>query len=275
MSAPSEPKSGAGLSDYLAAERTLLAWIRTGLTLMGFGFVVARFGLFLQQLRAVQGVPPVPGYGLSLWFGVALIGASVMVNLLAGRHHVHLVRAINPGQNGQQHSSILAVSLALFIGMVGLAMAVYLVSAGGPAYLQSEYKMESSMTLGRDSAIIDVSSNHSVDETVQRLKNILESKGIALFALIDHSGEAEKIGMKMPPTKLLIFGSPKAGTPLMLATPSIAIDLPLKTLVWQDTHGKVWLSYNSPEYLIKRHGLPENLLPTLAAVKMLAAGAGE
>lgn len=123
--------------------------------------------------------------------------------------------------------------------------------------------------------IVDVSSNHSVDETVERVKNILQVKGITLFALIDHSGEAEKVGMKMPPTKLLIFGSPKAGTPLMLAAPSIAIDLPLKILIWEDSSGKVWLSYNSPEYLQQRHDLPAELLPNIAVVAVLAAKAGE
>jgi uncharacterized protein (DUF302 family) len=130
-------------------------------------------------------------------------------------------------------------------------------------------------TIKKKNGIIDVPSNHSVDETVDRVKNILQSKGITLFALIDHSGEAEKVGMKMPPTKLLIFGSPKAGTPLMLAAPSIAIDLPLKILVWQDAQGKVWLSYNSPEYLQERHGLPPDLVPNIAVVGTLAAKAGE
>jgi len=126
-----------------------------------------------------------------------------------------------------------------------------------------------------DKGIVSIPSNHSVDETVDRLKNILQSKGVTLFAVIDHGGEAEKVGMKMPPTKLLIFGSPKAGTPLLLAAPSIAIDLPLKILVWQDAQGKVWLSYNSPEYLKDRHGLPADLLPNIAVVQMLAAKAGE
>ena len=130
-------------------------------------------------------------------------------------------------------------------------------------------------TAGKENGIVDVPSNHSVDETVQRVKNILQSKGIALFAIIDHSGEAEKVGLKMPPTKLVIFGNPKAGTPLMLAAPSIAIDLPLKILVWKDALGKVWLSYNSPEYLLKRHGLPKTFLPTLAAVGTLAAAAAD
>jgi uncharacterized protein (DUF302 family) len=129
--------------------------------------------------------------------------------------------------------------------------------------------------LNNKSGIVDVPSNHSVDETVERLKVILQSKGITLFALIDHSGEAAKVGMKMPPTKLLIFGNPKAGTPLMLAAPSIATDLPLKILVWEDGQGKVWLSYNSPEYLKERHGLPQDLLRNIAIVETLAAKAGE
>ena len=123
--------------------------------------------------------------------------------------------------------------------------------------------------------MLDKPSNHSVDQTVEKLKSILQAKGVTLFAFVDHSGEAEKAGMKMPPTKLLIFGSPKAGTPLMLAAPGIAIDLPLKILVWQDPQGKVWLSYNSPDYLKDRHGLPQDLLQNIAVVDALAAKAGE
>ena len=126
-----------------------------------------------------------------------------------------------------------------------------------------------------DKGIIDEPSNHTVDETVDKLKHLLQSKGVTLFALVDHSGEAERAGMKMRPTKLLIFGSPRAGTPLMLATPTIAIDLPLKILVWEDTMGKVWLSYNSPEYLKERHALPPEFLPNLAVVQALVAKAAE
>lgn len=123
--------------------------------------------------------------------------------------------------------------------------------------------------------IVDIPSNHSVDQTVDLIRNILQTKGIMLFALVDHSGEAEKVGMKMRPTKLLIFGSPKAGTPLMLATPSIAIDLPLKILVWEDAQGKVWLSYNSPEYLQHRHGVPSDLMQNIAVIGALAGKAAE
>lgn len=127
----------------------------------------------------------------------------------------------------------------------------------------------------KNEGIIMIPSNHSVDQTVDRIKAILESKGITLFALIDHSGEAAKVRMDMPPTKLVIFGSPKAGTPLMLAAPSIAIDLPLKILVSEDAQGKVWLSYNDPEYLKERHGLPQNLVANIAVVATLAAKAAE
>lgn len=130
------------------------------------------------------------------------------------------------------------------------------------------------MTPGRNSGIVEIPSNHSVDQTVQRLQDILKAKGVTLFALVDHSGEAEKVGLKMPPTKLLIFGSPKAGTPVMLAAPTSAIDLPLKILVREDERGKVWLTYNSPEYLRERHGIPEGLLPNIAVVGTLAAKAG-
>jgi uncharacterized protein (DUF302 family) len=123
--------------------------------------------------------------------------------------------------------------------------------------------------------IVDIPSHHTVDETVAKLCRILETKGVTIFALIDHSGEATKFGMKMPPTKLLIFGSPKAGTPVMLASPSIAIDLPLKILVWEDKAAKVWISYNDPDYLQKRHQVPAELMQNLAVVEALAARAAE
>ena len=127
----------------------------------------------------------------------------------------------------------------------------------------------------KEEGIVKIPSHHSVDETVDKLKTILKSKGVTLFAVIDHSGEAEKVGMTMPPTKLLIFGSPKAGTPLMLAAPSAAIDLPLKILVAEDQQGKVWISYNSPDYLRERHGLPPDLVPNIAVVQALVAAAAE
>jgi uncharacterized protein (DUF302 family) len=123
--------------------------------------------------------------------------------------------------------------------------------------------------------LLQVASPHSVDETVKRLQSIIDERGLRLFVLVDHSGEAEKAGMKMRPTKLLVFGSPKGGTPLMMAAPSLAIDLPLKALVAEDEKGKVWVSYNSPEYLQQRHGVPEDLVKNIAGVGALVAKAVE
>ena len=121
--------------------------------------------------------------------------------------------------------------------------------------------------------LVTIAAAHSVDETVEKLKEILVAKGVTLFAVVDHSGEAAKAGLKMPNTRLLIFGSPKAGTPVMLAAPSIAIDLPLKILVAEDAAGKVWISYNSTQYLADRHGVPAELMKHLAVIEGLASAA--
>jgi pimeloyl-ACP methyl ester carboxylesterase/uncharacterized protein (DUF302 family) len=123
--------------------------------------------------------------------------------------------------------------------------------------------------------VVELPSKHSVEETVEKLKSILQAKGVTLFAVVDHSGEAEKAGMKMPSTKLMIFGSPKAGTPLMLAAPEIALDLPLKILVREDKHGKVWVYYNSPRFLKNRYNLPDNLVDNIAVIETLAVKASE
>jgi uncharacterized protein (DUF302 family) len=131
------------------------------------------------------------------------------------------------------------------------------------------------MATGKNSGLINIRSNHSVDETVEKLKAILQSKGITLFALIDHSGEAAKAGIQMRPTKLVVFGNPKGGTPVMLAAPSSAIDLPLKILIWEDAQGKVWVTYNSPAYLRERHNIPVELLPNVSVIEALAKNAAE
>jgi len=278
MDGPVETSQRADLRDSLAAERTFLAWIRTGLALMGFGFVVARFGLFLQQLQLIQHSPAAQSYGLSLWFGTALIAAGVAVNLLSAWHHLRLMRELKQGAVTHSPPSTQGVTVAVFLALVGLAMAIYLLSVRGSASLHLENpnnNEEVSMEPEINKGIIDKPSNHSVDQTVEKLTTILQAKGVALFALVDHSGEAEKVGMKMRPTKLLIFGNPKAGTPLMLAAPSSAIDLPLKILIWEDAQGKVWLSYNSPAYLQERHHLPPDLLQNIAVVETLATKAGE
>ena len=120
-----------------------------------------------------------------------------------------------------------------------------------------------------------VASRYTVDETVNRLESVLAERGVRVFALIDHSGEAEKVGLKMRPTKLLIFGNPKGGTPVMVAAATVAIDLPLKALVAEDEKGKVWVSYNSPEYLQQRHGVREELIKNIAVAGALVAKAVE
>jgi uncharacterized protein (DUF302 family) len=125
------------------------------------------------------------------------------------------------------------------------------------------------MNPSSDNGIVTIPSQESVDETVRKLEALLDAKGVKLFALIDHSGEAEKVGMQMRPTKLLIFGNPKAGTPLMIASPTVAIDLPLKILVWEDAEGHVLISYNSPAYLQARHALPPELVGNIAVVEAL------
>jgi uncharacterized protein (DUF302 family) len=214
-------------------------------------------------------------YGLSLWFGTALIAVGVIVNVFAGWQHLRLVRELDRGAASHSHSSTQAILIAFFLALVGLTMAIYLVSIRSTTHSKFEDGKETTMALNSDTGIVDVPSSHSVDQTVERLKEILNAKEVTLFALVDHSGEAAKAGMKMPPTKLLIFGSPKAGTPVMLAAPSIAIDLPLKVLVWEDRSGNVWVSYNSPAYLQKRHNVPDELMQNIALVETLATKASE
>src|SRR4029077_6591021 len=131
------------------------------------------------------------------------------------------------------------------------------------------------LNMSDDRGIIHKTGPHFLDRTVTKLTEILLSKGLTLFALVDHSGEAEKVGMKMRPAKLFIFGSPRAGTPLMLAAPSVAIDLPLKILVWEDSEGRSWVSYNSPAYVQERHNIPPDLIQNIAAIDALATAAAE
>jgi uncharacterized protein (DUF302 family) len=120
------------------------------------------------------------------------------------------------------------------------------------------------MTSLPDNGLVHLRSPYSVAETLKRLERVLQTRHHRVFARVDHSGEAEKVGLKMRPTQLIIFGSPKSGTPLMVASPTLAIDLPLKALVWEDTDGKVWLSYNSPDYLKRRHEIPDELVKNIA-----------
>ena len=268
-------RSPSGPADYLAAERTFLAWIRTGLALMGFGFVVARFGLFLRALEIGAPNLQLRLPGISPWFGTALIVVGIVVNVWSTWSYIRLVRELKRGLSTFARTSSLAIAVAVLLAALGLAMAIYLVSVRDPRQARLDTTQEKTMTTSTESGIVTIPGHQTVDQTVQKLEGILAAKGVKLFALVDHSGEAEKAGMHMRPTKLLIFGNPKAGTPLMIASPSIAIDLPLKVLVWEDAEGKVQVSYNSASYLQARHGLPADLLQNIAVVEALAAKAAE
>jgi len=127
----------------------------------------------------------------------------------------------------------------------------------------------------QQTGLVQLASRYPVDETVQRLTQAFTDQGMQIFAVIDHSGEAAKVGLAMPATKVVIFGSPKGGTPLMLAAPTLAIDLPLKVLVAGDANGKTSVTYNDPEYLKDRHGVPADLIKNLAGAGTLIAKAME
>jgi uncharacterized protein (DUF302 family)/uncharacterized membrane protein YidH (DUF202 family) len=261
--------------DFLAVERTFLAWIRTGLALMGLGFVLARFGIFLREFSLNQPDLPSRSYGLSLWFGTALIFLGVLVCLLSLVRYRRLLQQLQRPGALLSNPSALAITVTLVLAILGMAMAVYLISVRPLAQNNASKSQETSMAPIPENGILRTASNHSVEETVARLQSILQAKGVKLFTIVDHSGEAASVGMKMRPTKLLIFGNPKAGTPVMLASPSAALDLPLKILVAEDAKGRVWISYNAPAYLQARHNLPSNLLANIAVIDTLAANAAE
>jgi uncharacterized protein (DUF302 family) len=110
---------------------------------------------------------------------------------------------------------------------------------------------------------------YTVSETIAGLEGVVRPKGVTVLARTDHSGDAARVGLEVNPTDLLIFGSPKAGTPLKIASATVAIDLPRKALAWQDADGEVWLSYNSPEYLAERQSIPADLLQNIAGIRAL------
>ena len=266
---PSSPR------DYLATERTFLAWIRTGVALIGLGFVLARFGLFLQEFNYSQPNVRVAPYGLSIWFGTSLIFLGVLACIFSLVRYLRLVNLLKRGETSFDRPSTLAVVVALLLAVLGLAMGIYLIATRSIAQTRNFNKQGIIMPTNHENGIVRLQSNHSVGETVTRLQEILQAKGVKLFTVVDHSGEAEGVGLKMPPTKLLIFGNPKAGTPLMLAAPSVALDLPLKILVAEDAGGTTLISYNAPAFLQARHNLPAELLPNIAVIDALAAKASE
>jgi uncharacterized protein (DUF302 family) len=176
-------------------------------------------------------------------------------------------------QRGASSTALAATSPLLLIAALGLGMAMYLFSVRDPVLAQKSEAM--AMAPKANNGIVCKKSNHSVGDTVEKLKSILQAKGVTIFAIIDHSGEAQKAGLNMRSTKLVIFGDPKGGTPLMLAAPSVAIDLPLKILIYEDADRTVQVCYNTPAYLQQRHNIPQDLLHNIAVVETLAAKAAE
>ena len=168
---------------------------------MGFGFVVARFGLFLQVLRMGETHAAARSYGSSFWLGTALIAVGVVVNVVSARNHVRLVRELNRGGTGYARPSSLAIAVAVTLAVLGLAMAIYLVAVREPMQARAESREEKAMTEPSGSGIATIASHHSVDETVAKLEAMLQAKGVKVFALIDHSGEAEKAGLQMRPKR--------------------------------------------------------------------------
>jgi uncharacterized protein (DUF302 family) len=178
----------------------------------------------------------------------------------------------NADPRRRDQSTRLAMAVALLVAVVGLLMTVELIVLRAD---NSDFEKEFTVSIGSGEGIVSKPSRYPVDNTVSRLITELNNRGVTLFAVVDHSGEAAKVGMAMRPTKLLIFGNPNCGTPVMVAAPSSAIDLPLKLLVWQDGDDHAWVSYNAPEYLQKRHHLPAELLRNLAVVEGLVKNVAE
>jgi uncharacterized protein (DUF302 family) len=206
---------------------------------------------------------------------MAYLCGSALVCVLSLFRYRRILQQLQLPETLLQRPSLLATFVAIALAFLGLAMTIYLLSVHPDAPTNLSKAQEVSMSTIPQDGITRIPSNHTVEDTVAKLQTILQVKSVKLFTIVDHSGEAAGAGLKMPPTKLLIFGNPKAGTPLMLASQSAALDLPLKILVAEDAAGKVWISYNAPSYLQSRHNLPPDLLPNIAVIEALAAKAAE
>lgn len=250
--------------EFLAEERTLLAWYRTAVALAGLGFVLERLSIFL---RMVQLSPLGTSGDLPHLHGAWLVVLSVVVNVLAITRHVITVRAMRRAGLASLAPQSPVLLVGVLLTLLTGALAVSLIATAPPA----PQKRSQTMDIGE--GIVRKPSARTVPETLDRLEGILKTKGIQVFARIDHSGEAAKVGLTMPPTQVLIFGNPRGGTPVMLAAPTAALDLPLKALAWQDTAGKVWLGYTDPAYFARRYGLTEAQVAPVSGIGQLVDAA--
>jgi len=249
--------SGPSVRDYLAQERTLLAWIRTGVALLGFGFVVARLGALLGVTEGRAEAAAESSVDLAL--GLALVAVGIVVILQALITHARCVRAFRTGAFRAPSNQLNGVLIAVLLTAIGIGIGLQLLLGHARAATGRTHMENAAGLLTRP-------SNHSVAETLDRLEAELRAKGIAVFGRIDHSGEATKAGLSLRPTQVLVFGNPRGGTPVMQAVQTAAIELPLKALAWEDAAGKVWLSTDNPELLRRRFGVDSSLLKPLAAV---------
>jgi uncharacterized protein (DUF302 family) len=198
--------------------------------------------------------------------GVWLVGLSLLVNVLAISRHLATLRAMRRAGLTTATPQGPVLLLAVLLTVFSAALTVSLIPAA-----RATTPQRTAMDIGE--GIIRKASPRSVPETLDRLEGILKAKGVQVFARIDHSGEASKVGLTMPPTQVLVFGNPRAGTPVMLAAPTSAIDLPLKVLAWQDSSGQVWLGYTDPRYFARRFGLNEKQVAPLAVIADLVDAA--
>jgi len=249
--------SGPSARDYLAQERTLLAWIRTAVALLGFGFVVARFGAVLGASGGREDAAA--EVSAVLVMGLALVAVGIVVTIQALITHARSVRALRTGTFRAPSNELDGILIAVLLTAIGIGIGLQLL-LGHARAATGRTHMESA------AGLLTRPSNHSVAETLDRLEAELRAKGIAVFARIDHSDEATKAGLSLRPTQVLVFGNPRGGTPVMQAVQTAAIELPLKALAWEDAAGKVWLSTDNPELLRRRFGVDSSLLKPLAAV---------
>ena len=245
-------------SDHAANERTFLAWLRTGLAVAAFGFVIEKFNFFI----AVMAGPAGRAVGrLEQYDGIALTVIGVAIMVLGGVRFVRGAREIDRADIREPRTSRAGLLLWIGLGVAAAALCIYLV-------VTSHIELQ---RMGKDGAMtqqgmIAVPSGAGVSETAARLEAVLKAKGQTIFARVDHGAGAAAAGLALRPTILVIFGNAKVGTALMQAEQSIGIDLPLKALIWEDTGGKTWLGYTDPKALAARYGLGAATAPTIEAM---------
>ena len=255
-------------SDHAANERTFLAWLRTGIAVAAFGFVIEKFNFFIAVMAGPAGRAMRP---LDQYDGIVLIVIGIAVMLLGGVRFLYNEREINRAEIRTAGESRTALLLWSGLGFAAAALCIYL-AVRSHIELQNMEK-EGAMS---QQGMIAVPSGATVNETAARLETVLKAKNQTIFARIDHGAGASAAGLTLRPTILVIFGNAKVGTALMQAEQSIGIELPLKALIWEDNGGKTWLGYTDPKSLAARYGLGAATAPTIDAMSgALAAIAKE